>query len=290
MVAATARWSFEAIGTRWIITTELPLDQEVRAAVNGRIGAYDQTWSRFRADSLVRRMAREAGRYELGPEAAPLFALYTELGRLTGGAVNPFVGESLEHLGYDRKYTFVPLRGLEPPVPRWEPDAWDAPYFTIEQPRLLDVGAAGKGQLVDLVSEALYDAGVDCHTIDASGDVLHHGAQPLRVGMEHPGDPTRVLGVVTLQPGEAICASATNRRTWGKGLHHVLDARTGEPTRDVTATWAVADSALVADGLATALFFVAPAALAKRFDVTCARMRADGVVEHPDHLAWELFA
>ena len=35
----------------------------------------------------------------------------------------------------------------------------------------------------------------------------------------------------------AIAASAANRRAWGDGLHHVLDAVTGEPVRGVVATW-----------------------------------------------------
>ncbi len=53
----------------------------------------------------------------------------------------------------------------------------------------------------------------------------------------------------------ALCASATNRRAWGDGLHHVLDARTGVPVRSVVATWAVGADAMRADAIATALFF-----------------------------------
>ena len=43
-------------------------------------------------------------------------------------------------------------------------------------------------------------------------------------------------------------SSATNRRAWGNGLHHVIDATTGLPTRNVIATWAIAETALEADG------------------------------------------
>ena len=53
----------------------------------------------------------------------------------------------------------------------------------------------------------------------------------------------------------ALAASAVNRRAWGDGLHHVIDALTGLPTASVVATWALAPDALHADGLATALFF-----------------------------------
>lgn len=78
-------------------------------------------------------------------------------------------------------------------------------------------------------------------------------SEPIRVGLEHPFDPTKAIGVVSLD-NEAICASVSNRRRWGEGVHHILDGRTGKPVADVIATWAVASSALVADGLVMALF------------------------------------
>ena len=124
-------------------------------------------------------------------------------------------------------------------------------------PVVIDVGAAGKGHLVDLVCEVLVEHGSTDHVVDASGDLRHAGTVPLRVGLEHPGHPDRVVGTTTLQ-GQALCASASNRRAWGPGLHHILDARTGVPVEEVLATWVVADDAATADGLATALFVAEP--------------------------------
>ena len=115
-------------------------------------------------------------------------------------------------------------------------------------------GAAGKGYLIDLVSGVLAEQGYPEHVIDASGDLLARGEVRMRVALEHPRDPKKAIGVVELHDG-ALAASASNRRAWGDGLHHVLDAVTGEPTGSVLATWALADSAMLADGAATALFF-----------------------------------
>ena len=44
------------------------------------------------------------------------------------------------------------------------------------------------------------------------------------------------IGMIALVHDGALCSSATNRRAWGDGLHHVIDAMTGLPTRDVIAT------------------------------------------------------
>lgn len=175
------------------------------------------------------------------------------------------------------------------PVPRWEDSvAWDGHALTTLRPVVLDVGAAGKGYLVDIVGELLHGAGIHEFVIDASGDIVHAGPTAIRVGLEHPLDPTRAIGVVNLKAG-SLCASATNRRTWGDGLHHVIDATTGLPTERVIATWAMAATGLVADGLATALFLAEPARLAERFEFEFVRMFADGRVERSVDLDGELF-
>jgi thiamine biosynthesis lipoprotein len=69
-----------------------------------------------------------------------------------------------------------------------------------------------------------------------------------------------------------------------------VDGRTGEPTSDVIATWAIAETALTADGLATALFFTAPRVLARAFTFSYVRMFASGRVEYSPDLPGELFS
>lgn len=117
----------------------------------------------------------------------------------------------------------------------------------------------------------------DATTVDASGDILVRGA-PQRIALEHPHDARRAIGVVTVAD-EALCASAANRRAWGDGLHHVLDARTGEPVRTVVATWAIARTAMLADAAATALFFEGGERFAHAHDVHWVRMLTDGRAE-----------
>ena len=198
------------------------------------------------------------------------------------------VGRTLETLGYDRGYSLRP-EAQRAPVPRWEDSlAFRDGALTTLRPLVLDVGAAGKGYLVDIVGRLLTAAGVDDFVIDASGDIVHSGDTPIRVALEHPLDPTKAIGVVNLAGG-SLCASASNRRTWGDGLHHIIDATTGLPTTRVIATWAMAATGLEADGLATALFLTEPARLAQTFDFDFVRMFANGRVERSTHLDGELF-
>ncbi len=279
---------FEAIGTRWEITTPAPLHPDVRLAVANRIEAFDQAYSRFRPDSLVSTIARSAGTWVLPSDAVPLLDLYRRLYLATGGAVTPLVGRALADLGYDAAYSLRPT-GRTTAVPAWDDVLdWDGTRLTTSAPVLLDLGAAGKGYLVDLVAEVLAGAGVTDVVIDAGGDLRHRGGDEVRVALEHPRDPRQAIGVVALHEA-ALCASAPNRRAWAPGVHHVLDGRTGQPTHDVLATWALAPTAMVADGVATALFFAAPEDLAEEFGVSYARVRPDGRAEWSADLPGEIF-
>ncbi|MBB4596481.1 thiamine biosynthesis lipoprotein [Xanthomonas arboricola] len=287
-------FAFDAIGTRWTIETPQPIEELLRQAILARAEAFDATWSRFREDSLVSEIARanRGGRFRFPVEAHRLFDLYDELHAATAGAVDPLIGRDLELLGYDRHYGLVPAPMAERAAyrrPRWEHDvSRQGCLLTSSAPLVIDVGAAGKGLLVDLIGDLLCDAGHSDHLVDASGDLLQAGDSALAVGLEDPRYPDRVIGIANLK-ARALCASSSNRRRWGEGLHHILDARTGVPAQDIIATWVVADEAMTADGWATALFFIDPSQLANAGSFEFVRMFADGRAEWSAGLEGEIF-
>ncbi|WP_300265657.1 FAD:protein FMN transferase [Microbacterium sp.] len=280
-----ALWPFDAIGTRWEIETARPLDTHTRARIGDVIDDFDRTWSRFRADSDVSRLARSGGTLR-STDAAPMLAAYREVDAATDGAVNPLVGESLTALGYDADYSFVV--GAARPAPRdWaEVATWTDEQLTLTSPAMIDVGALGKGRLVDLVLAELGAVAADV-TVDAGGDIAVRGGEA-RIALEHPFDPSRAIGVATVVD-QALCASAINRRVWGDGIHHVLDARTGAPVRTWAATWALAPTAMLADAAATALFFDGGVELAHRWGVEWVRMSTDGRAQRSENCPFELF-
>jgi thiamine biosynthesis lipoprotein len=279
-------WTFEAIGTHWRIDTRDALPAPIADAVTERVTRFDRDWSRFRADSRIAALATP-GRHRLADDAGPLLDFYRELFAATAGRVTPLVGRTLEALGYDATYRLRPALEI-PSVPDWgDAIAWDGEYLDVVTPVVLDVGAAGKGYLVDLVSDLLADAGIDEHIVDASGDLRSRGV-PMRIALEHPLDPRKAVGVAELIDG-AFCASATTRRAWGDGLHHVLDPATGLPARGVLATWVLAPTALVADGIATALFFDADPEFVAREATAFARMSHDGSVDVSSDFPGEMF-
>ncbi|WP_292768489.1 FAD:protein FMN transferase [Microbacterium sp. UBA3486] len=280
-----ASWRFEAIGTQWEIETTEPLPESARAAVMAEIDRFDREWSRFRADSEVVRLGREGGGFA-STDARPMLDAYRGLSAATGGAVNPLVADSLDALGYDADYSLVPGEPVRAPAD-WEQDvSWTDTDVTASAPALIDVGALGKGRLVDLVAAVLAAVPGDL-VVDAGGDIRVRGSG-VRIGLEHPYDPTKAIGVVDVHD-QALCASAINRRAWGSGLHHVLDARTGMPVRTWAATWAWAPEAMTADAVATALFFDGGVELAAMWNVEWVRMSTDGRVQRSPGCPAELF-
>ncbi len=281
-------WRFDAIGTVWEIETSAPLDDPARQAVRSLIDAFDRDWSRFRPDSLVSALARGAGAVAAPPDTAAMLDAYAALADATGGAVNPLVGASLERLGYDADVTLT-AAGAPLAAPRdWRRQlVWTPDRITLSEPALLDVGALGKGRLVDRVLAVIAERTEGDVVVDAGGDLVARGA-PVRVALEHPYDPARAIGVVEVADA-ALCASGSNRRAWGDGLHHVLDARTGEPVRTVVATWALCDSAMRADAIATALFFDGGERLAAQWGADWVRMFSDGRAEWSPGCPAEVF-
>ena len=295
-------WSFTATGCPWRVLTRRALPPGARRRVLELVDAYEGVWSRFREDSLVSRAARGeigdqtdvAARGEAGGRGAPgpvvldlprgsgrMLALYDLLHRASAGRIDPLVGADLVELGYDPAYSFTVRDGALHRLGArrgrltWGQVRRDGDRLTLPRPALVDVGAVGKGFLVDMVADALGRAGVDEVVVDASGDLVVRSGTPVRLGLEEPGSPGRVIGVVTLRRG-ALAASGVSERAWGEGLHHVLDALTGLPVRDVLATWAVAGTCAQADGIATALFLTPPQQLA------AAGLRYDFVLERAD--------
>lgn len=256
-------WEFEAIGTVWQVLTPTALSANHKRSVSKRIEAFDTCYSRFRSDSLVSAMSQRAGTYQLPDDAMPLFTLYRQLYDLSSGRVTPLVGSLMEQAGYGPEYSLKPQTLTHVPV-------WDdvihlhGTQITIKSTGvLLDFGAAGKGYLVDIMVDILRGYGIHDFIINAGGDVWIESG-PEAIGLEDPQDHGRAIGEWSVGHA-ALCASSPSRRQWS-GYHHIIDPSTlrSEPT--VMATWVVANSCLLADGLATALSFIEPAVLAKHFE------------------------
>jgi len=279
--------SFEALGTQWGIETPAKLNKQTLLAIHDHIEAFDVAYSRFRNDSLVHEVSTHEGVFAFPHDAVKLFDFYRRLYELTHGKVTPLIGDMLERAGYDAHYTLVAKP--QTPILSWDDVMrWNGEVLNTTQPVTLDVGAAGKGYLVDLLSELLEKEGILEYVIDASGDLRHKGSSPNRVGLEDPREPGKVIGAIDVI-NKSLCASAINRRAWGNGLHHIFDPDTMLPTKEIVATWVITDDTMTADGIATSLFFVEPEVMSDTYQFEYVRMHADGAIDYSPAFEGKLF-
>lgn len=278
-------YQFAALGTEWVIETASELPTELKKEIGKWLDDFDQTYSRFRDDSLVSSLANAAGEYNFPDSATKIIDFYQKLYDATDGKVTPLIGRTLESAGYDKTYSLKPDSLQQ--TPKWEEVMkWQRSQVVTTTPLTLDIGAAGKGYAVDGVTSLLDHYNVREYVVDASGDIRHRGSDTQRIGLENPWDMSKVIGVMELQ-NVSLCASASNRRAWGD-WHHIIDPTSGTPVRDIVATWVVSETAMIADGLATALFFVGPEKLSQ-WQFQYVRMYANGRVEYSSNLKGELF-
>jgi FAD:protein FMN transferase len=220
------------------------------ARIESLFAERDRVFSRFRPDSELNRVNASAGRPTL---VSPLFASMVELAlaawEQTAGLVDPSLGAALVSAGYDRDFGALG----DDPRPPGPPQPSALGRFVLAGRLLavpagveLDLNGVVKARTVDAALALLHGDG----WVSAGGDLAAHG--PLTVGL--PGG-----GSVRLLHG-GLATSGADRRRWrrrGEVQHHLLDPRTGRPSRtpwlQVTACGA---SCLAADIAAKAAFLL----------------------------------
>lgn len=238
-----------ALGTGIIISSSVPISQRVQNRIRDFIEEYESVLSRFRADSLVSRMARaeHGGEFEFPAWAGPLFALYSEFYAAAHGAFDACIGADLFALGYNNSVRFIPQsaagsgKNENSSSDSWSnyrralPVTWadisqggGGTTLCTNQPVQLDFGAAGKGYFVDLVTQVIKeelsgDSPLNSDSlsdfdflVNAGGDMracFSKENSQIKVALENPFDATQAVGVASITSG-ALCASSNARRRW----------------------------------------------------------------------------
>lgn len=265
-----------------------PDDRDRDAAVDRAFGWFrdvEQACSRFDASSELSRLTRAVGVDT--PVSALLFRAVEfacAVAAESDGAFDPTVGRQMVALGFNRHY----VTGERIDAPPGSSDAtWrdlhlDRERSTIRlaRPLQLDLGAVAKGLAVDLAAREL--APLANYAIDAGGDLFLAGTngdgQPWAVGVRHPREADALLGTIRVSD-LAVCTSGDyERRGAAEHHHHLVDPRTGQPTRTAASVTVVAPTAMVADAIGTAAFVLGTAG---GLDL-CARSGVEGLMVATD--------
>jgi thiamine biosynthesis lipoprotein len=275
---------FRALGTSAGLAVTDPERLAVAEHVlRTELQAIDAACSRFRADSEISRLCRQAGTaVTISPLLAEAPRIALRAAELTDGLVDPTVGAAIAQLGYDRDFAAInhddpapttPMR----PVPGWWRVQLDISRNEAVLPRgvALDLGATAKALAADrAATRAAHAAGCGV-LVGLGGDLAAAGTAPpggwrIIVGDDHAlPDPHRYPVIAIVSGG--LATSSITCRTWrraGRHVHHIVDQRTGDVPEPLWRTACVAAASCVdantGSTAAIVLGATAPDWLAKR--------------------------
>lgn len=257
-VAAQLDRSVYAMGTRLSLQVEGPDDAALRAATElaiqecARIEAAGSTW---RDDSVFSRLNAAGGqRMTLDPEWLSVLRRALTWARQTGGAFDPVLGAlihtwDLRHGGHVPTPEALRQARAASGAALLELDASTArlkdPHAAIEE------GAFLKGYALERMAAVLRKRGATAGLLDFGGHLLVFG-HARTAGVAAPGDRGHEAFELELERA-SLSTSGTSERG-----RHLLDPRTGERSPAWGSVSVVADDALDADALSTALYVLGP--------------------------------
>ena len=269
-----------ALGSYWRghFHLEAPAD-EIRHLVNGIVAEVDAQMSPYQPDSDLSQFNRAlAGAQDMPPDLVEVARAALLLAHRTGGAFDPTVGPTVA------RYGFGPIAGARSGT--WHGLEIGERHILKSHPDLtLDLCGIAKGHALDRLMAALAQAGLRDFIVELGGEVAvngrHPDGRPWQVGVEdaHGG----LAGVALLDHGWSVATSGNGAQSYQMGdftYGHIIDPRTDGPSGTSLASVSVfAETAMQADGLATALFVMGaePArAYAEAEGLHAALVRASG--------------
>lgn len=125
---------------------------------------------------------------------------------------------------------------------------------------VLDVGGVAKGYALELAADEIRRLGFPAALLNAGGDIKIVGEKPgggrWRIAIRHPRERDALVGCLEVGP-VSVATSGDYERCFVRDrtrYHHILDPRTGMPSRGSVSVTVVGRDAGFCDALATGLF------------------------------------
>jgi thiamine biosynthesis lipoprotein len=121
-------------------------------------------------------------------------------------------------------------------------------------------GAIGKGYAADKAKQVLIDNGVVAGIINASGDLTTWGQQsngkPWMVGIKNPLNKNNIFAWFPVQDRAVVTSGNYEKYVVinGQRYTHIINPKTGYPSKGIISTSVFAPKAELADALATSIF------------------------------------
>ncbi len=265
----------EAImGTDVTITVVAPTVTEGEAAIDAgmnELKRLDALLSLYKDSSEISRINMAAGKrpVRVSPETIEVVEDALKVSRLSGGVFDVTIGPLVVLWQMKLKEGKVPT---DEEIARIRPlvnyrniviDKKASTIFLKKPGMIMDLGGM-KGYTADRAAAVIKARGIDNAIIAVAGDiwVLGHrdDGKPWRIGVQHPRDKEKTVAVLDLSD-KYISTSGDYERfviREHKRYHHIIDPRTGKPSRGVISVTLIGDKGALIDPLCKAPFILGP--------------------------------
>ncbi|MFW2830120.1 FAD:protein FMN transferase [Sphingomonas sp. ID0503] len=265
------------MGTRWSAKLADGDAGTAEAAITAALDTVIAQMSGWEPASDLSRFNRSVpGRWQsLLPEMAAVVASGLAIAEASEGAFDPAAGALVDLWGFGPR----PIDGLpeEAEVAAasrgWRHLSFDpaARRLRRDAPVMLDLSGIAKGFAVDHAAEALLAIGFRHFLLEVGGELRGEGVrpdgQPWWVDLERPPGASELALTRVALHGLSVATSGDYRRFLTAGerhLSHTIDPRSGRPVENgIASVTVLARSCMEADGWATALTVLGPAAAVK---------------------------
>jgi thiamine biosynthesis lipoprotein len=193
--------------------------------------------TRFSPTSELSRLNASRGAWaDVSPLLESLLRESLRAHDLSAGLVNAAVLPALLAAGYTRTFVEGPTRATASVIPPTLPEVLEvrSGAARLRQGASIDLGGIAKGWLADRLAPELGANSL----VNLCGDLFARGG-----GETGEGWPVGMGGKTVLLRDMGAATSGTRRRSWGPGLHHLIDPRTGLPAdTDLTEVSVIARS------------------------------------------------
>lgn len=265
----------EAImGTDVTITVVARTTEEGAAAIDAgmaELRRLDAMMSLYKNDSEITRVNLAAGKHpvRVSPEMIEAVEDAVEVSKMSGGVfdvtIGPLVvlwqmrlkeGKIPSEREIDRIRSLVNYRNIKV-------DPIASTIFLKKAGMIMDFGGM-KGYTADRTADIIRKRGITNAIIAIAGDIWVMGhredGKPWRIGVQHPREPDKTLAVLDLSD-KYISTSGDYERfviKEKKRYHHIIDPRTGKPSKGVISATLIGNRGALIDPLAKVPFILGP--------------------------------
>lgn len=262
------------MGTDVTITVVAPTVEKGSAAIDAgmaELRRLDAMMSIYKDDSEITRVNRAAGMkpVKVSPELIEVVQDAAKVSKLSGGVFDVTVGPLVVLWQMRLKEGKIPT---DEEIARIRPlvdyrnivvDRKASTIFLKKTGMIMDFGGM-KGYMVDRTADVIKKRGITSAIIAVAGDIWVLGrredGKPWRIGVQHPRLHDKTLAVLDLSD-KYISTSGDYERfviRENKRYHHIIDPRTGKPSKGVISATLIGNKGALIDPLAKAPFILGP--------------------------------